>query len=90
MDYMLIVCVCVCVCVYLFSGLIYEGAAFPKIWGDVSLREVQDLQRLVNQLIWEQVRDSVGHIQHMRHLTGGEERHMRLLEQMTPGALTGL
>lgn len=77
MDYFTSVSVCesmiTCVCVYLFPGLIYEGAAFPKIRGDVSLREVQDLQRLVNQLIWEQVRDSVGHIQHMWHLTGGRK-----------------
>lgn len=55
-------CVCVCLRAHLFSCQINEGAAFLEVQSDVSFREVQDVERLINHLIWEQVCDSVSHI----------------------------
>lgn len=51
-----------CFRIYLFTRLIDKGAALLQVRGDVGFRKVQDLDSLVNQLIWEQVCDPIGHI----------------------------
>lgn len=66
---------------YLVPGLVNKWAAFLQVWSYVSVWDVQDLECLVHQSVRERVRDSVSHIEHMRHLTGDKER---VLEQITP------
>lgn len=47
---------------YLLSSLVYEGAALLQIRNDVGVWEVQDLKRLIRELVWELISDSIGHI----------------------------